>query len=842
MEQEQLERVTAALAEHYEIERELGQGGMATVYLARDLKHDRLVAVKVLHPDLAASLGAERFLREIQITARLSHPHILPLFDSGAARGFLYYVMPYVEGETLADYMLRERQLPIAEAVKVAIEVAEALGHAHSYGLVHRDIKPSNIMMTGGHAVVADFGIARAVEEAGTEKLTQTGMAIGTPAYMSPEQGAGDPHVDGRSDIYSLGCVLYEMLVGQIPFTGPSPQAILARHSMDLISPPHIMRGTVPDALEDVIYTAMAKTPADRYRTAQEFAEALAQVDVSATAQRLSAAHPRPSRVTAAVPAPRRAMPRGVVPAGVAVALLAVGWLGWTQLNGSTGTAASAAVGNTVAVLYFDDLSPGGELAFVADGLTDGLIMRLSAVPSLSVVSRNGVSPFRNADLPADSVASLLGAGTLVVGSVGPAGADRLRVSTRLVDGASGADVGRRASFELPRDQLVAAEDSVVEEVSRTLRQWLGSEIQTRRLRAVAPNNAAWALVQRGERTRRDAEAALSDGDRARSLSLLAEAGSLFAEAEEAAPDWAEPAVRQAETFSSRAWLERRAAQAAAPLIDSGLAHATRALEREPNHAAALEARGTLRYRAWQMGLSPGGQAADALLEHAYQDLDQAVRAEPSRATAHATLSHLQYQRKDLVGAGLAARRAYEADAYLANASEILERLHLVSYDLANFREAQRWCDEGTRRFPGDARFVDCHLWMLITPDAPPAVDSAWHLVARLDSLRPDRPFLSRLSRQVVAGVLGRAGQVDSARSVLLAVRTDDPAIDPDHELVGYEAMIRTRIGDRDAAIELLKRYVVTNPHHSFERGGTIMWWWLPLRDHPDFRQLVTVR
>ena len=214
-----LHRLTAALADRYAIQRELGSGGMATVYLAEDLKHERQVAVKVLNPELAAVLGAERFLREVKITARLDHPHILPLLDSGAAEGFLYYVMPYVEGESLRDRMDREGQLPLEDALQVTWEVADGLSYAHSHDVVHRDIKPENIMLSGGHARIADFGIARAITAAGGDSLTQTGMAIGTPVYMSPEQAAGEDRVDGRSDVYSLGCVLYEMLAGEPPFT-----------------------------------------------------------------------------------------------------------------------------------------------------------------------------------------------------------------------------------------------------------------------------------------------------------------------------------------------------------------------------------------------------------------------------------------------------------------------------------------------------------------------------------------------------------------------------------------------------------------------------------------------
>jgi len=216
------DRLASALSDRYRIERELGKGGMATVYLAHDLRHDRQVAIKVLRPELTAALGHERFLREITTTANLRHPHILPLHESGAAGEFLYYVMPFVEGESLRDRLIREKQLPVDDALQIAREVADALSYAHSRGLVHRDIKPENILLERGHAVVADFGIARAITAAETETLTQTGLAVGTPLYMSPEQAAGERSLDGRSDLYSLGCVLYEMLAGEPPYTGPT--------------------------------------------------------------------------------------------------------------------------------------------------------------------------------------------------------------------------------------------------------------------------------------------------------------------------------------------------------------------------------------------------------------------------------------------------------------------------------------------------------------------------------------------------------------------------------------------------------------------------------------------
>src|ERR1043166_7648535 len=270
-----IERLRAALADRYGLEREIGQGGMAVVFLARDLKHHRPVALKVLRPELTASLGAERFLREIDTAAGLNHPHILPLHDSGEAAGCLYYVMPYVEGDSLRDRLNREKRLPLEEALQIGREVADALSYAHSQGIVHRDIKPENILLAAGHAVVSDFGIARAMEAAGAERLTSTGLALGTPAYMSPDQATGEHRLDGRSDIYSLGCVLYEALTGEPPFAGPTGQAGLARRLPQASPRVRRVRAEVPEPVEEALAKAMAREPADRFDSATQLALAL---------------------------------------------------------------------------------------------------------------------------------------------------------------------------------------------------------------------------------------------------------------------------------------------------------------------------------------------------------------------------------------------------------------------------------------------------------------------------------------------------------------------------------------------------------------------------------------
>jgi len=316
--------LSAALADRYRLERELGAGGMATVYLAQDLKHDRKVALKVLRPELAAVIGAERFLAEIKTTANLQHPHILAMFDSGivpdghGAAAVPYYVMPYVEGESLRDRLTRETQLPIADAIRIATEVADALQYAHGHGVIHRDIKPENILLHGGHALVADFGIALAAATTGGARMTETGMSLGTPHYMSPEQAMGERTLDARADIYALGCVLYEMLLGEPPFSGPTAQAIVAKVMTERPASILARRDRVPPAVDDAVLTALEKLPADRWASAKEFADALG----------------RPAGATFATRAGRAAAPRprqlALLPWAIAVIAVAGALWGWS--------------------------------------------------------------------------------------------------------------------------------------------------------------------------------------------------------------------------------------------------------------------------------------------------------------------------------------------------------------------------------------------------------------------------------------------------------------------------------------------------------------------------------
>src|SRR5712692_2053692 len=408
------EQLQVHLGSAYRLEGELGGGGMSLVFLARDVKHDRLVALKILRPELAAALGAERFLREIRITAKLNHPHILPLLDSGDAAGLLYYVMPYVAGESLRDRLDREKQLPLDDALQITREVADALQYAHSHDVVHRDIKPENILLESGHAVVADFGIARAITAAAGERVTETGIAVGSPAYMSPEQSVGEQALDGRTDIYSLGCVLYEMLAGEPPHTGPSAQAIFAKR---LQAPPPRLSTVrdVPAPVAAALTRALARAAADRFPTAHGFAVALTS-DGAAV------------RVAPHRPGWRLALfgIAGVVAIGGALLVL------------RSGRAAPTYGRSAIAVLPFQNLSAEVPYTYFAGGLHEEILTQLSKVAALKVISRTSVMGYEGTTTPLRRIASELGVGSVVEGSVQVVGG-RLRVNVQLIDAATDA-------------------------------------------------------------------------------------------------------------------------------------------------------------------------------------------------------------------------------------------------------------------------------------------------------------------------------------------------------------------------------------------------------------------
>ncbi len=836
-----LEQLRTSLAGCYEIERELGRGGMATVYLARDIKHDRQVAIKVLLPDLSVALGPERFRREITVATHLNHPHILPVYDSGEANGLLYYVMPFVAGQSLRDRLVTARQLPLDEALRIACQVSGALEHAHKHGVVHRDIKPENILLEDGQALIADFGIARALSAVGDEKLTKTGISLGTPAYMSPEQAMADPHVDGRSDIYSLGCVLYEMLAGEPPFTGPTAAAVIARHALAEVPSLTVARSTIPDEVEDAVVRSMSKVPADRFATAAEFSDALK--GCQDTGVRPMARTERRGRArTTAKPVKRRT---AVI--GAAAAVLAIAGIGWGASSYlGFGTQSRVANGGfdadlkRIAVLYFTDESDAADLGYLADALTEGLIDELRPVAALDVVSKNGVAPFRGTDVPPESVAKVLKAGTIVRGAVDRVG-NRITVDVRVYDGATGSPSGR-TSINRPEADIVSVRDSLPALVAFTLRDQVGTEVQLRDTRLQTANINAWLVFQRGERMRKEARrlATVDSVDAARSQ--IAAADSVFAAAETLDSSWPKPIIARAALAQSQA-RGARDAIVREQMITAGLAHAERALAIDARNAEALELRGTLRFLKLYFNLAPDPTEGATLLRTAEEDLRTATRIDPSRASAWNTLSLLLYQKLDRLGSHNAALKAYDEDAYLESTRDILWRLYATSYDLENFANARNWCEEGNRRYPTDAQFASCRLWLMTTnlkrPD-PSDVAVAWKAFDEIRTRMPATRWeaVRRQYEMLVAVPIARAGFPDSANRVIERARTSR-AEDPSGELIGREVLVRTLIGDKDKALELLGVYLAAFPKHreGFVSGN--IWWWRSLQGEPRFRELV---
>jgi TolB-like protein len=446
------ERLRTALADRYALERELGRGGMAVVFLARDPRHDRAVAIKVLRHEIAAALGAERFLREIQIAAKLHHPHILPLYDSGAAGDLLYYVMPYVDGESLRQRLDREAQLPLEDALAITRQVAGALAYAHRHDVVHRDIKPENILLESGEAVVADFGIARAITAAGGDNLTQTGFAIGTPLYMSPEQASAGGALDGRSDVYSLACVLYEMLAGHPPFVGGTAQAILARHAVDPVPPLRTARATVPGAVERALLRALAKSPADRYATALEFAEALAGSVPPVTPPGSGGSR----RLRAAL---------GV---GLALAVLGAGLaLGRPWRHPPQAAVSPPAYAASVAVLPFETIGGGPQDEYFSDGMTDEIITQLAQIRDLKVISRTSVVALKGSHLTLSRIADTLGVDHVLEGSARRAGG-RVRVNAQLIAAKTDAHLWAK-TYERDLKDVFRVQEEIAADVSRAL-------------------------------------------------------------------------------------------------------------------------------------------------------------------------------------------------------------------------------------------------------------------------------------------------------------------------------------------------------------------------------------
>lgn len=831
-----LGRIREALKGRYSIERELGQGGMSVVYLARDEKHDRQVAIKVLRRDIAAALGPERFLQEIQIAARLQHPHIVPLYDSGVADGALYYVMPNVEGESLRERLKRETQLPIDEALAITRQVAQALSYAHSHGVVHRDIKPANILLTGGEAVVADFGIARALSVATAQRLTTSGIAIGTPTYMSPEQGSGVESIDGRSDQYSLGCVLYEMLSGDPPFTGPTMQMVIARHMSEQVPSLRVVRPSVSHGLQAVIETALAKVPADRFATANDFIDALDRAEQFAIRRRSTVVRRHP-----------------ILAAVVALLLVAAGWVGLSGLPSATfptGTRIELDPSH-IAVLYFDNLSSDPSLDYVAHGLTADLIDELSQVSALHVVSRSGVKQFRDGVVSMDSIARSLMVGTIVEGSVDLSG-EQLKVTVRLID-ADGARQLQSQRFERPRSDFSLLQDEIISQVARFLRERLGREILLSERRRRAPSIEAWELVQRAEEETEEVKTRWLSGDALTLRPLLERADSLLALAEEAAPNWSEPIVLRgwvaldyaevvgqlAISASASGELTGAAllAEQETELLERGLGSAERALGIDAGDPEALTLRGTARLRFWRLGHA---EQSSELLEQAERDLREAVDGNRSLPRAWMSLSRALQYRGQYAESFRAARNALEADAYLTEPRRAVDELLFAALAGGAFDEAREMCESERLNYPEGRAFLECELTILgWSGSRPQDVPEAWRLLREIEEGKPAPALLETwpFRRMMVAAVIARAGLHDSARSVIRSTRANVPSEQLLLNLAFQEAYVRLLIGDTTATLDLLDEFLSVGPQWRDLVADSP--WFEPISDHPRFVELI---
>ena len=511
--------------------------------------------------------------------------------------------------------------------------------------------------------------------------------------------------------------------------------------------------------------------------------------------------------------------------------------------------AASGLDARRLAVLYFEDRSREGELSFMTDGLTEGLIDELSSVQGLDVISRNGSEEYRESDLRADSIARLLNVGTYVSGSVERQG-ENLRVDVALHDAESGATI-ERATFEQPAAAATALRAELAEDVGRFLRTWLGEEIRLREERAGTVSDAAWVLVQRAERARKDGRALLGHDDPDGADALFARADTLLAEAQLLAPEWAEPVVRRANLVYERSRLERDPGDAD-DLMREADVFLDLALQVDPRNADALEIRGTIKYLRWLFALEPDHDAAERLLSSAEEDLRSATSVNPQQANAWNVLGHLYYQKDDIVEANLSARRAYEADAFLATAPDVLWRLWSTSYDLENQRQSVQWCEEGLERFPENPRSYQCQLWNMTSGAGDPDPDAAWALLQDVLSRTPEQAQpRTRLEMQiVVAAALARSvhdessstaavGEVaDSARAVLGRSR-GDAQIDPNRELLLTQAFVWTLLGDNQEAVDQLEEYLTFNPERREGIAEHGHWWWRDLRGDPAFQRMI---
>ncbi len=752
-------RLQTGLGSRYLIERELGRGGMATVYLATDLRHQRRVALKVLRPEVSAALGGERFLLEIKTSATLQHPHILGLLDSGEipsehgiGPGLLFYAMPYVEGESLRDRLDRERQLPLDQALTIAREVADALGYAHTHNVVHRDIKPENILLSGGHAMVADFGIAKALNSVGGEKLTETGLALGTPCYMSPEQATGDS-LDGRADQYALGCVLYEMLAGTPPFQGSTGQSILARHAVDPVPSLRTVRGTVPAGVEQAITRALAKCPADRFATAAEFALALTQAVTgpatvaTTTVTSLSGVHRRRRLIGWAM--------AGIVGIGLITTVLAVSSRKRLEFSVAEQSIRS------LAVAPFVNLTGDSTQLYLTQGITDQVITGLAQIGALKVIrlrdERADLELARDRGIDIDAV---------LAGSLQRVGQE-VRIAAQINSATTGQAIWAR-SYAGQLLDILNLQDSVVRAVADTLRVSMSSRDSARLGAAKRPiNPEAYEAYVRGVYFR----GKVSGADFRRAIGY-------FQQAIDAEPFYAAAYAGLANCYAELGYYTLGTPEETFP---KARAAALQALEIDSASAVAYSVLGRFhQFYSWDFAAADRNYRRAIALDprsagaHGGYGNFLAVMNRPSEAIAEARLQ-AELDPLSLLGQAAAARPYYNARRYAEAITQAKRALEI------------------------DSTFSRAHYWL----------GMAYEQTARLsEAIREFEETIRRAGPiPVYSAALGHAyavaGHSGQARSILaeLEARAQREYISP----VDI-ALIYAGLGERNRAFEWLER------------------------------------
>ncbi len=860
------------LAERYRITRELGRGGMAIVYLARDVRHGRDVAVKVVRPELAAALGPARFLREIEIAAKLHHPHIVSLYDSGEADGVVYYVMPYEDGVSLRQKLTRDVELPIPDAVRILRDVADALAYAHQQGVVHRDIKPENVMLGGRHAMVTDFGVAKAVSDAtDRQALTTAGVALGTPAYMAPEQIAADPRVDHRADIYAFGAMAYELLCGQPPFVRPTAQGVLGAHVTEAAEPVTHHRATVPDLLAALVMKCLEKKPADRWQNADEL---LRQIETVATA----------SAPPTAIAAPRA---RWRLPATVGAAVLAAVALGITTWQFNNTTADSA---KTIAVLPFRNLSGNPEDRYFTDGVHEEILTKLTRIGSLRVISRTSVMEYRETTKNLRTIAAELGGVRYILEGSVSRFANQVSITAQLIDANSDAHLWAE-TYERPSDNLFAIRTDVAQRIAATLRAELSPQERAAMASTPTTSSEAYDYYLRANDYYNAGRAAPSRSEGARLFTLAIEMYNRAVTADERfALAYARLAIAHLRYF----WLghDRSAERVvkARDAIDQAVRH-------DPNLPDAQFALGYYHYwgkldykagliayeRAQQLGMQ-GGDLAGAIgaVQRRLGRFDEAVASLARAAELDPRFAPFLSETANTL---MALRRYDEAERYLNRALQIapdassaqgyLAWLHLMRN--ADMEKARAVLAPALRLHDAGAVRLDYRINLLARDyrGALRSLDSlpdgegshylhgfAYHLLG--DTARARRYFEAArvpLERKVAQGdslgitstglfpgplaelsrVRARLGNNIAAlggAKWLVDRRAADAFAGPqDLELL---AEVQATVGQYDAAIDIIQDLLL----RSYEYPITLALLridpvWDPLRIHPRFRRLL---